>query len=155
MRYCQWQRQVTVTIVLALTTSGGTTPIGHYCTCLGHLGRHDTDAIISILCCTSHGGCRGHRDRRLSVWLNWYTHTLTWSQTFLLLYAEAVQVLLTYPRAKMMTLKFLKHNWKTMRLFSSDRYFFGWKTVMGDVTQLKGYKLAAVLGTDEIYQLFI
>jgi hypothetical protein len=28
----------------------------HYCTSLGHLGRHSTERIISILCCTTLGG---------------------------------------------------------------------------------------------------
>ncbi len=28
----------------------------HYGTCLGHLGRGDTDRIISILCHAAHGG---------------------------------------------------------------------------------------------------
>jgi hypothetical protein len=28
----------------------------HYCTCLGHLGWHDTYRIISILCCAAQGG---------------------------------------------------------------------------------------------------
>jgi hypothetical protein len=28
----------------------------HHClTCLGHLGRHDTDSIVSIFCCTAQG----------------------------------------------------------------------------------------------------
>ncbi len=30
----------------------------HFCTCLGHLGWHDTDRITSILCCTDQGECQ-------------------------------------------------------------------------------------------------
>ncbi len=44
----------------------------HYCTCLGHLGWHNTDRIISIFCCTIRGGqgkykCVAHRPIYRSV----------------------------------------------------------------------------------------